>query len=72
VDPAQPNGLKLTGSARACKPFCVRYGRDPTKDQALHQLKESLTTLHSQAEHNSESVAPALRPLNPVHEKEFP
>ncbi|MFU2325902.1 hypothetical protein [Pseudomonas sp. NFX98] len=65
-------GLKLTGLGprlqallRAC------YGREPTKDQAMHQLKESLTTLHSQAEHNKESVAPALRPLNPVHEKEF-
>jgi hypothetical protein len=66
-------GLELTGFGprmlallRAC------YGREPGKDQALHQLKESLTTLHSQAERNKESVAPALRPLNPVHEKEFP
>ncbi|HEF4760027.1 TPA: BatD family protein [Pseudomonas putida] len=67
------NGLKLTGLGprlqallRAC------YGREPSKDQALQQLKESLTTLHSQAEHNRESIAPALRPLNPVHEKDFP
>jgi hypothetical protein len=66
-------GLKLTGFGprlqallRAC------YGREPARDQALHQLKQSLTTLHSQAEHNKESVASALRPLNPVHEKEFP
>ncbi|WP_077045430.1 BatD family protein [Pseudomonas sp. KK4] len=66
-------GLKLTGLGprlqallRAC------YGRAPTKDQALHQLKDSLTTLHSQAEHNKQSVAPALRPLNPIHEKDFP
>ncbi|WP_419710744.1 hypothetical protein [Pseudomonas sp. NFX224] len=65
-------GLKLTGLGprlqallRAC------YGREPTKDQALHQLKNSLTTLVSQAGHDKESVAPALRPLNPVHEKEF-
>ncbi|MGH8390171.1 MAG: hypothetical protein ACRESJ_32630 [Pseudomonas sp.] len=66
-------GLKLTGLGprlqallRAC------YGREPSKEQALHQLRQSLTTLHSLAEHNRESVAPALRPLNPVHEKEFP
>ena len=65
--------LVLAAEARACKPFCMRcYGHDPTKDQALHQLNESLTTLHSQAEHNGESVAPASRPLNPGHEKEFP
>ncbi|MGJ7515365.1 hypothetical protein ACSFE6_13670 [Pseudomonas baetica] len=67
------NGLKLTGLGprlqallRAC------YGREPSKDQALQQLKESLTTLHSRVEHNRESIAPALRPLNPVHEKDFP
>lgn len=66
-------GLKLTGFGPRLQAFLrACYGRDPAKDQALHQLKESLTTLHSQAEHNSESVAPALRPLNPGHEKEFP
>ncbi|WP_085714918.1 BatD family protein [Pseudomonas sp. B28(2017)] len=66
-------GLKLTGLGprlqallRAC------YGREPSKDQALLQLRQSLTTLHSQTEHNRESVAPALRPLNPAHEKDFP
>ncbi|NUU38572.1 BatD family protein [Pseudomonas sp. C2B4] len=66
-------GLKLTGLGprlqallRAC------YGREPTKDLALQQLKDSLTTLHSQVEPNQESVAPALRPLNPVHEKDVP
>src|SRR5437868_12464299 len=42
------------------------------KDQALLQFRQSLTTLHSRAEHNKESVAPALRPLNPVLEKDFP
>ena len=66
-------GLKLTGIGPRLQAFLrACYGREPSKDQALHQLKESLTTLHSQAEHNKESVAPALRPLNPVHEKEFP
>ena len=66
-------GLKLTGLGprlqallRAC------YGREPSKDQALLQLKQSLTTLHSQTGHNRESVTPALRPLNPVHDKDFP
>ncbi|NUT76952.1 hypothetical protein HNO86_18080 [Pseudomonas sp. C1C7] len=66
-------GLKLTGLGprlqallRAC------YSREPTRDQALHVLKQSLTTLHSQAEHDKESVAAALRPLNPVHERDVP
>ncbi len=59
-------GPRLQALLRAC------YGREPTKDQALLQLRQSLTTLHSQAEHNKESVARALRPLNPVHEKDFP
>jgi hypothetical protein len=59
-------GQRLQTLLRAC------YGREPTKDQALHQLKDSLTTLHSQTEHDKQSVAPALRPLNPVHEKDFP
>jgi hypothetical protein len=66
-------GLKLTGFGPRLQAFLrACYGREPNQDQALHQLKESLTTLHSQAEHNKETVAVALRPLNPVHEKEFP
>jgi hypothetical protein len=65
-------GLMLTGLGPRLQAFLrACYGREPTKDQALHQLKEFLTTLHSQAEQNKESVAPALRPLNPVHEKDF-
>ncbi|MGF6090820.1 hypothetical protein [Pseudomonas sp. 18173] len=59
-------GTRLQALLRAC------YGREPSKDQALLQLRQSLTTLHSQVEHNRESVAPTLRPLNPVHEKDFP
>ncbi|WP_447802690.1 hypothetical protein [Pseudomonas serbica] len=67
------NGLKLTGFGPRLQAFLrACYGRQPTKDQALHQLNESLTTLHSLAEHKQESLATALRPLNPVHEKDFP
>jgi hypothetical protein len=58
-------GPRLQTFLRAC------YGREPSKDQAGRQIRESLTTLNSQVERNRESVAPALRPLNPVHEKEF-
>jgi hypothetical protein len=66
-------GLRLTGLGPRLQAFLrACYGREPSKDQAVHHLKQSLTTLHSQAEHNKESVATALRPLNPVHEKEFP
>ncbi|VVM84301.1 BatD family protein [Pseudomonas fluorescens] len=59
-------GPRLQTFLRAC------YGREPAKDQALRQINQSLSTLHSQTERNRESVAPALHPLNPVHEKEFP
>ncbi|KPH00284.1 hypothetical protein AEQ67_08725 [Pseudomonas sp. RIT-PI-q] len=59
-------GPRLQALLRAC------YGREPTEDQALRQLKQSLATLHSQTESNRESAAPALHPLNPVHEKDFP
>ena len=49
-----------------------RYGREPDKDQALRQIRQSLSTLHSQAGRNRESVSGALHPLNSVHEKDFP
>jgi hypothetical protein len=48
------------------------YGREPSTEQTLVQLRQSLTTLHSQAEQQQAKPASALRPLNPVHEKDFP
>ncbi|MFJ4248330.1 hypothetical protein [Pseudomonas sp. NPDC089741] len=48
------------------------YGRQPTAEQTLVQLRESLTTLHSQVQQQQVKPASALRPLNPVHEKDFP
>ena len=48
------------------------YGRQPSTGQTLVQLRESLTTLHSQAEQQAHKPASALRPLNPVHERDFP
>jgi hypothetical protein len=66
-------GLKLTNLGPRLQTFLrACYGRESAKEQALRQIRESLSTLHSQAERNRESVAPALRPLNPVQEKEFP
>ncbi|MGO4309831.1 hypothetical protein AB4Z35_08105 [Pseudomonas sp. KB_15] len=66
-------GLKLTQLGPRLQTFLrACYGREPAKDQALRQIRESLSTLHSQAELNRESVASALYPLNPVHEKDFP
>jgi len=59
-------GPPLQDLLRAC------YSREPTEDQALRHLRQSLATLKSQAKPNHESTAPALRPLNPVHEKDFP
>jgi hypothetical protein len=66
-------GLKLTNLGPRLQTFLrACYGREPTKDQALRQIRQSLSTLHNQTERNRESVAPALHPLNPVHEKDFP
>ena len=48
------------------------YGCQSSTEQTLVQLRESLTTLHSQAEQQQAKPASALRPLNPVHEKDFP
>ena len=48
------------------------YGREPQTAQTLAQLRESLTTLHSQAEQQAHKPASALRPLNPAQEREFP
>ncbi|MDR6915651.1 hypothetical protein J2X66_002519 [Pseudomonas sp. 3296] len=57
---------RLQDLLRAC------YGRAPAEDQALRQLKDSLSTLHSQAEQRQASPASSLRPLNPVREKDSP
>ena len=59
-------GPRLQNLLRAC------YSRQPSADQALRQLKQSLATLHSQAKRDTASAAPALRPLNPAHEKDVP
>jgi hypothetical protein len=48
------------------------YSPESTEDQALRQFKQSLSTLHSQTEQSTVQTAHALRPLNPVPEKEFP
>lgn len=67
--------LKLTRLGPRLQTFlraCSCYGREPDKDQALRQIRESLSTLHSQAGRNRESVTCALHPPNPVHEKDFP
>jgi hypothetical protein len=67
------HGLKLTSLGPRLQTFLrACYGREPDKEQALRQIGESLSTLHSQAERNRETVASALHPLNPVHEKDFP
>jgi hypothetical protein len=66
-------GLKLSGLGPRLQDLLRDcYGRQPAEDQALHQLQQSLATLHSQARHSAARTASALRPLNPVHEKEFP
>ncbi len=66
-------GLKLASASpglQAVLRGC--YGREPAVDPALDRLRRSLATLHSQADRQGAGPAPALRPLNPVHEKDFP
>jgi hypothetical protein len=66
-------GLKLSAFSPRLQDFLhACYGRAPTDEQALHELKRSLATLHSQAEQHQTKTDSALRPLNPVHEKDFP
>ncbi|MCU0070285.1 heme exporter protein CcmD [Pseudomonas koreensis] len=65
-------GLKLTNAGPRLQGLLRGlYGREPTANPALDQLRQSLSTLQNQAEPQTRS-APALRPLNPVHEKDFP
>ena len=67
------SGLKLVDSGPRLQGLLRGlYGREPTPEQTLGQLRQSLTTLHSQADQQQVRPAPALRPLNPVHEKDFP
>ncbi|WP_223520714.1 hypothetical protein [Pseudomonas sp. GL-B-19] len=66
-------GLKLSSLSPRLQDFLrACYGRAPTEEQALRELKRSLATLHSQAEQRHTKAASALSPLNPAHEKDFP
>ena len=66
-------GLQLTNAGPRLQGLLRGlYGRDPQTAQTLAQLHESLTTLHSQAAQQQRKPASALRPLNPVHERDFP
>ncbi len=48
-----------------------RYGRERISDKSIEQLRQSLSTLQSLAERDRKNTASALRPLNPVHEKDL-
>jgi hypothetical protein len=66
-------GLQLTNAGPRLQGLLRGlYGRQPQTAQTLAQLRESLTTLHNQAEQQAHKPASALRPLNPVHERDFP
>lgn len=65
-------GLKLAGAGPRLQGLLRGlYGRQSAADQTLVQLRQSLSTLHSQVARQQAKPAPALRPLNPVHEKDF-
>ncbi len=65
-------GLKLTGAGPRLQGLLRGlYGRQSAADQTLVQLRQSLSTLQSQVARQQAKPAPALRPLNPVHEKDF-
>ncbi|WIE48266.1 BatD family protein [Pseudomonas sp. GM17] len=63
LNPLDP---RLTDVLRAC------YGREPSEDQALRQLKQCLAALRNLAGRSKGPAAHALRPLNPVPEKQRP
>ena len=66
-------GLKLTGAGPRLQGLLRGlYGRQSAVDQTLVQLHQSLSTLQSQVARQQAKDAPALRPLNPVYEKDFP
>jgi len=65
-------GLKLTGAGPRLQGLLRGlYGRQSAADQTLVQLRQSLSTLQSQVARQQAKPAPALRPLNPAHEKDF-
>jgi hypothetical protein len=65
-------GLRLNGLGACAQELLRRcYGRQPTESQALHQFKQSLSTLHDQARPHARTQPSALRPLNPGHKKDF-
>jgi len=67
-------GLSIAGLGPATQRLLSdRYGRQSADPQALRQFKDSLATLQRQADGVSPAARrSALRPLNPVHEKDFP
>jgi len=66
------NGLRLgTFNPHLQHILRGRYGRERATDQSIEQLLQTLSTLHSQAERERNNTASALRPLNPVHEKDL-
>ena len=67
-------GLRVAGLGPAAQQLLqARYGRQSADDQPLRSFKQSLATLHRQAESRTTVARPsALRPLNPVYEKDFP
>lgn len=65
-------GLRLTGLAPGAQELLRHcYSRESRESQALQQFKQSLSTLHDQAGPHKPTPPPALRPLNPSHEKDL-
>lgn len=48
------------------------YGPVPAPEAALVQLRQRLASLRADARQHNAAPAPALRPLNPLHEKDLP
>lgn len=65
-------GLKLAPSDPHLQTLLgALYGQKANKDQALGELPQSLAKLHIQAKEKQGSPQPALKPLNPVHDKDY-
>lgn len=66
-------GLSLTTAAPALLPALRGfYGREPSGDAALAQLQHGVSVLRKLKRQQVPARFPALRPLNPPHEKDVP
>lgn len=66
------HGLQLTAFSPGLQAALRgRYARETAADHSMEQMLQSLSTLQSQAEQHGKNTASALRPLNPIRERDL-